>query len=288
MSSLHYYSLRVREVIDDTADAKSIVFEIPPEHADAFRYKPGQFLTSAHRARRAPSAAMLLARELPARSTSRRASTVKRVAQGRVSNWICDRIKAGDAIEVKPPAGHFTPHSIDNENFLLFAGGSGITPIFSIINVRAHRGNGPPLPYICEPRRGLGHLPRATERHWNGNIRARLQVSSPATTRFTACPRLRGSRNSRDSWTGADCYVCGPEAFMDCALEALRGLGVAPSRIHVERFVSLPDEEDARSRRRAGSRTDKDSARSGTRRSASRAEPARAANPSSTRCCARG
>src|SRR5260370_34721559 len=40
-----YYSLRVREVIDDTADAKSIVFEIPTEHAAAFRYKPGQFLT---------------------------------------------------------------------------------------------------------------------------------------------------------------------------------------------------------------------------------------------------
>ncbi|MGH7923287.1 MAG: flavin reductase family protein, partial [Candidatus Binatus sp.] len=46
-------------------------------------------------------------------------------------------------------------------------------------------------------------------------------------------------------WIGADCYVCGLEAFMECALEALRGLGVTPSRIHVERFVSLPDEEDA-------------------------------------------
>jgi 3-ketosteroid 9alpha-monooxygenase subunit B len=46
-------------------------------------------------------------------------------------------------------------------------------------------------------------------------------------------------------WTRADCYVCGPEAFMDCALDALRGLKVAPARIHVERFVSLPDEEDA-------------------------------------------
>ena len=45
--------------------------------------------------------------------------------------------------------------------------------------------------------------------------------------------------------TGADCYVCGPEAFMDCALEAIRRLNVAPSRIHLERFVSLPDEEDA-------------------------------------------
>jgi len=40
-----YYSLRVREVIDDTADAKFIVFQIPREHAEAFRYRPGPFLT---------------------------------------------------------------------------------------------------------------------------------------------------------------------------------------------------------------------------------------------------
>ena len=67
--------------------------------------------------------------------------TVKRVAQGRISNWICDQIKAGDAIEVKPPAGHFTPHSIDSD-FLLFAGGSGITPIFSIIRSALVAGRG--------------------------------------------------------------------------------------------------------------------------------------------------
>jgi len=52
--------------------------------------------------------------------------TTKRATQGLVSNWICDQIKAGDAIEVKPPAGHSTPRSLDDD-FLLFAGGSGIT-----------------------------------------------------------------------------------------------------------------------------------------------------------------
>ncbi len=104
-----YYSLRVREVIDDTADAKSIVFEIPPEHAEAFRYRPGQFLTLriAHDGRhllRCYSLASCPLVDEPPRVT------VKRVAQGRVSNWICERIKAGDTIEVRAPAGHFTPH----------------------------------------------------------------------------------------------------------------------------------------------------------------------------------
>jgi len=46
-------------------------------------------------------------------------------------------------------------------------------------------------------------------------------------------------------WCDADCYICGPELFMDASVEALRQLGAEPTRIHVERFVSLPDEEDA-------------------------------------------
>jgi 3-ketosteroid 9alpha-monooxygenase subunit B len=45
-------------------------------------------------------------------------------------------------------------------------------------------------------------------------------------------------------WRDADCYICGPELFMDASIEALHQLGLPSSRIHVERFVSLPDEEE--------------------------------------------
>lgn len=236
-----YYSLPVREVIEETADAKSIVFEIPREHAEAFRYKPGQFLTLriAHDGRRLlrcySLASCPLVEELPR-------VTVKRVAQGRVSNWLCDRINAGDAIEVKPPAGHFTPHSIDDD-FLLFAGGSGITPIFSIIRSALIAGRGR-LYLIYANRDEDSVIYRDQLNALTNQHSARLQVSHlldsvqglPATAQLADLAR---------PWTGADCYVCGPEAFMDCALEAIRGLNVAPARIHVERFVSLPDEEDA-------------------------------------------
>ena len=239
---MNYYSLRVREVIDETADAKSIVFEIPREHEDAFRYKPGQFLTLriAHDGRhllRCYSLASCPILDEPPRVT------VKRILQGRVSNWICDRIKAGDVIEVKPPAGHFTPHSIDNENFLLLAGGSGITPIFSIINSALIAGTGRLL-LIYANRDEDSVIYREQLNELERQHPARLTI----VHRFDAVhglPTVAQLAELSRSWTGADCYVCGPEAFMDCALEALRGLGVAPSRVHVERFVSLPDEEDA-------------------------------------------
>lgn len=236
-----YYPLRVLEVIDDTADAKSIVFEIPPELAETFRYRPGQFLTLriAHDGRhllRCYSLASCPLIEEPHRVT------IKRVADGRASNWICDRINAGDTIEVKPPAGHFTPHSIDDD-FILFAGGSGITPIFSIIRSALIAGH------------GRLYLIYANRDEWSVIFRDQLHaLANDHPTRFQlihwldsvqGLPSAAQLAELSRSWIRADCYVCGPEAFMDCALEALRRLNVAPARIHVERFVSLPDEEDA-------------------------------------------
>jgi 3-ketosteroid 9alpha-monooxygenase subunit B len=236
-----YHSLRVREVIDETADAKSIVFEIPPEHAEAFRYRPGQFLTlriardGRHLLRCYSLASCPLVDE-PVRVV------VKRVAQGRVSNWICDRIKAGDEIEVKPPAGHFIPHSLDDD-FLLFAGGSGITPIFSIIRSALIAGRGR-LCLIYANRDAESVIFREQLSALVRENPARLEVTHLLDSVHGLPSVARLAELSRP-WTRADCYVCGPEAFMDCALEALRGLNVAPARIHVERFVSLPDEGDA-------------------------------------------
>jgi 3-ketosteroid 9alpha-monooxygenase subunit B len=234
-----YYSLRVREVIDDTAEAKSIVFEVPPELAETFRYKPGQFLTlrvaydGRHLLRCYSLASCPMVEEPPR-------VTVKRVAQGRISNWICDQIKAGDAIELKPPAGHFTPHSIDSD-FLLFAGGSGITPIFSIIRSALIAGRGR-LYLIYANRDEQSVIYREQLNALANDHPTRLQVIHLLDSVHGLPTVAKLSELSRP-WT-ADCYVCGPEAFMECALEALRRLNLAPARIHVERFVSLPDEED--------------------------------------------
>jgi 3-ketosteroid 9alpha-monooxygenase subunit B len=236
-----YYSLRVREVIEETADAKSLVLEIPPDPAEAFRYKPGQFLTLriAHDGRhllRCYSLASCPLVEEPPRVT------VKRVAQGRVSNWICDRIKAGDVIEVKPPAGHFTPHSLDRD-FLLFAGGSGITPIFSIIKSALIAGRGR-LYLIYANRDEPSVIYRDQLNALANQHPTRLDVIHLFDS-VQGLPTVAQLAELARPWTRADCYVCGPEAFMDCALEAIRGLNFALARIHVERFVSLPDEEDA-------------------------------------------
>src|SRR5471032_2627675 len=99
------YSLQVCAVIDETADARSLVLDVPPSLRERFRYKPGQFLSF-----RVPCTGKLLTRCYSMASSpltdARPKVTVKRVEGGRVSNWMND-VQVGDWLEVLPPAGHF-------------------------------------------------------------------------------------------------------------------------------------------------------------------------------------
>ena len=67
--------------------------------------------------------------------------TVKRTADGYASNWICDNLREGDTLRVLPPSGIFTPRDIEAD-LLLFAGGSGITPVMSITRTALEKGHG--------------------------------------------------------------------------------------------------------------------------------------------------
>lgn len=130
-SGPHYYDLKVREVIQETKDAITIVFEQP---ADKITYKAGQFLTliatvSGKEVRRAYS---LCSSPF---TDAHPAVTVKRVENGLMSNWLPENIRAGQVLKVMEPMGQFTTEFDEGRkrHLIMFAGGSGITPIMSII-----------------------------------------------------------------------------------------------------------------------------------------------------------
>ena len=129
----HFHALRVAEVVPETDEANSIRFDIPPELTEAFRFRAGQHLTlraniNGDEVRRnyslctAPDDGDVMV-------------TVKRIANGVFSNWIGDNLKAGDVIDVMTPHGSFTTDFDANakRHFVGFAGGSGITPVISLI-----------------------------------------------------------------------------------------------------------------------------------------------------------
>src|SRR5262249_30701645 len=133
--------------------------------------------------------------------------TVKRVADGLVSNWICDEVCAGMTLEMLTPAGTFTPASFDDD-LLLVAGGSGITPIMSIIKAALAHGKGRlALVYANRDERSVifaeelrrfsaDHPDRLTVRHWYD-----VQSGPPSPGSLASLLRPYADR---------DAYVCGP------------------------------------------------------------------------------
>ena len=234
-----YHALRVRAVVDETHDTKSLVFEVPPALADAFAYQPGQFLTLrlGIDGRHVPRCYSMSS--APGVDDAPRV-TVKRVREGRGSNWVCDHVKAGDVIELLPPSGMFVPRTLDGD-FLLLAGGSGITPVFAILRSVLAKGAGRiTLLYANRDEQSVifknelkalaeAHPARLSVIHWLDSVQGVPSVAQLAEL----------ARHHR----AAQAFVCGPGLYMDAAVAALQAIEMPSERIHVERFASLPDEE---------------------------------------------
>lgn len=237
MTSRTSLTVRVVKVVEETADAHSLVLEPADGSADKFRYKPGQFLTV-----RVPSerdggsvARCYSLCSSPTRDEHLKI-TVKRTANGYGSNWICDRVTEGDVLEVLRPAGTFTPDSLD-EDLLLCAAGSGITPVMSILASCLHAGAGSvTLLYANRDEQSVifrdelaalarEYGERLTVVHWLESVQGR-----PTRTGLQALAR---------PYAGHRAFVCGPGPFMDLATDTLARLGLPPGRVSIERFTSL-------------------------------------------------
>ncbi|HEX4428094.1 MAG TPA: ferredoxin--NADP reductase [Frankiaceae bacterium] len=223
----------MRRVVSETPEAVSLVLAIPAELQDAFRYAAGQFLTfrltidgAAHLRSYSMSSSPEIDREL--------AVTVKRVAGGIVSNWIVDRLRAGDTLESTRPAGVFCL-TAGGGDVLAYAGGSGITPVYSLLKTaltatqRRVR-----LLYANRDRESTifaAELDALAERY-----PGRLEVVHHFDTigGFLEAEAIRGHAGGAPA---GEVFICGPGPFMDLVESTLHAQGIGPSRIHIERFT---------------------------------------------------
>lgn len=126
------YELTVIDVIEETPDSKSIVLRTPENSRELFAYRPGQFLTVRIPSDRTGHVARSYSLSSAPGIDDELKVTVKRTSGGYGSNWLCDNVEPGNFLTVLPPSGRFTPADFTSD-FLLFAAGSGITPIISIL-----------------------------------------------------------------------------------------------------------------------------------------------------------
>ena len=231
-----FHTLRIARVIDETADARSFVLEVPEDLRAAFGYDAGQFCTFRVQVDGETQLRCYSMCSAPGVDDELQV-TVKRVPDGLVSNWMNDTLAVGDEIEATCPAGVFrlTPGAGD---LVLFAGGSGITPVISLIKVA-----------LATTNRKV-HLVYANRDRESTIFADQLDALAAAhPDRFELVHHLDAEQGFVDddaiapfAWVGddPDFFVCGPGPFMDIVERSLLDQGMAPDRIHIELY-SFPD-----------------------------------------------
>ena len=128
------YPLKIKQKKSETKDSVSFVFEVLKEHKNVFIYTPAQFLTFHFQINSKKILRSYSLSSCPLLSEDLK-TTVKRVKKGVISNYMIDHLKEGDLLLSRKPAGRFfkPPKDLQPKHYFLFAGGSGITPLFSII-----------------------------------------------------------------------------------------------------------------------------------------------------------
>jgi len=236
----------VKESKDETATARTLTLEVPgwPGH------QPGQHvavkLTAAdgYSAQRDYSIAS-------ASEPDRLQITVQRLTDGEVSPYLAETAESGDQFDVRGPiGGWFTWDPFDPRPLLLFAGGSGIVPLMSMIRTHAQFRAPVPVRLIYSARTPADVI-------YEDELSQRQRVS-PVTVTYLytrsgwAARGIAPARDAQSYTTRLNAkilaetafppaaypatFVCGPSGFVEAASSLLVAAGHAPGAIKTERF----------------------------------------------------
>jgi 3-ketosteroid 9alpha-monooxygenase subunit B len=228
-----FHPLRVARVVDETAEARSFVLEVPDDLRAAFAYDAGQFCTFRVRIDGEAHLRCYSMCSAPGVDDELRV-TVKRVPDGLVSNWMNDTLEAGHEIEATCPAGVFCLAPGDGD-LVAFAAGSGITPVISLVKAA-----------LATSRRRVHLFYANRDREATIFARELDELAERFPERFELVHHLDAEQGFVDegaiapfAWVGddPDFYLCGPTPFMDIVERSLLAEGMAPDRVHVERFA---------------------------------------------------
>ena len=258
--SAGFHPLKIAEVRREIDDAVSLCFDLPPELAEAFRFAPGQHLT--------------LRAEIDGEEVRRNYSlcvaphdnelrvAVKQIAGGQFSTWANAHLAVGHVIDVMPPHGSFT-HAFDPDarrTYVGFAGGSGITPVLSLLKTALTVEPGSEF-VLLYGNRSSGSIMFLEElAQLKNRFMGRLQIYHFLEEEEEEIALFNGRLDSAkiadvleslvDPKSIDVAFICGPGPMMDAVEQGLVAAGVAPERILIERFTvgRISDAEAAAAR----------------------------------------
>lgn len=240
--SNHFHTLKIKQLKKETANAVSIVFEVPAELTDTFQYDAGQYLTikaspNGEELRRSYSISSYSAidQELQV--------SCKMIDGGRMSTYLFKNINEGDSLEVMPPMGSFTLDKVD-EPLVLFAAGSGITPIISILKKALSEGSNQVKLFYGNRSEGeiifKSELEALGSKYQN-KLEIKHYLSSKSERLDTTTTKNIVTALESDENTAY--FICGPEGMISAVKSGLEAAGVAAEKINIEYFASPKTEK---------------------------------------------
>ncbi|WP_395061638.1 1,2-phenylacetyl-CoA epoxidase subunit PaaE [Flavobacterium sp.] len=249
-----FHSIKIADIYKETKDCSVLSFEIPHELKQEFQYKQGQHLTlksiiDGQDTRRSYSLC-----SSPNENTWKIA--VKKINGGLFSTFVNDTLRKGDTIELMAPNGDFNVaiNSDKSKNYIVFAAGSGITPILSIIKTHL----------ISEPNSTfkLFYLNRTVKsiifkeeiEQLKNTYFDRFEIFHFLTKEHRSIELLNGrftqeklqvlTKNIIDIPATDECFICGPEQMIFLIRDELVAAGLDKNKIHYELFTSGITDED--------------------------------------------
>lgn len=243
-----FHTLRVNDITLETADTVSVAFEVPDELSENYRFLPGQYLTlegeiDGEKVRRSYSLC-----SSPEDGELRVA--IKKVSGGKFSTWANTELSVGTEMQVMSPDGNFNVF-IDpkkQHNYVAFAAGSGITPVFSIMKSVLEMEPASTFTLFYGNQTGKTIIFRDKIDGLKNKYMKRLEVHHVLSREDQGTDYLKGRIDEakcisfserffeKDDVDGF--YLCGPEGMINCVSSSLKNMGVADNNIHYELFTS--------------------------------------------------
>lgn len=173
--------------------------------------------------------------------------TIKKIKGGKVTNYLSENLKVGDSIEVTAPSGQFylDPEPAHQKHYVMIAGGSGITPIYSMIGTILKFEPKSKITLLYANRNSNSIIFKEKFEKWIKEFPDQLEVKhflseeenpQNATKGYITRIPLEEIVNQYGK-NKLDFYLCGPEIMTSKLIGDLEYLGITKGNIHRELFL---------------------------------------------------
>ena len=248
MSTFH--KLSVKNYIQETANAVSLVFDVPENLKNNFLFKAGQYVTL-----KTTIEDKEIRRSYSICSSPKSGElkvAIKKVENGIFSSYAISHLKIGDVIEVHEPEGKFILEPTRSNNYLGIAAGSGITPVLSMIKTVLQDEPSSSFTLIYGNKSSAETMFKSELDALSiaYNTRFNLEyVFSKQNEEGSLFGRIdKGHlnyfiKNIYKSWAFKTAFLCGPEEMIKTVSNTLIENGYKESQILFELFTATVNEE---------------------------------------------